>query len=81
MVQNWYPASSLLDGSPGALASIDGDLLADGDRAIVISDSYVYFYLLDADSGLSMSSPSVISPTANAGAKRWILRHPYPQSM
>jgi len=72
MAQKWLPASSLIGGGEGALDAIDGSNVSDGDRAIVIAD-LVYFYVLDADSGLTESSPAVISPDSNAGDKRWIL--------
>jgi hypothetical protein len=77
MAQKWLPASSLTGGSEGSLDAIDGSNLSDGDRAIVIAD-LVYFYVLDDDSGLSESSPSVIAPDNNAGDKRWILTSVYP---
>jgi len=69
----FYPASSLTGGGTGALDAIDGALLEDGDRAIVIATSQVYFYYLDADSGAAESSPGTIAPDTNAGDKRWIL--------
>ena len=70
---SWYPASGLTGGTPGSLDSIDGSLLNDGDRSIVITDSSVYFYILNASSGTSESSPDTISPDTNAGDKRWEL--------
>jgi len=72
MAQKWLPASSLTGGGEGALDAIDGSNVSDGDRAIVIAD-LVYLYVLDADSGLTESSPDVIEPDTNAGDKRWIL--------
>ncbi|WP_024333123.1 hypothetical protein [Desulfotignum balticum] len=78
MAQKWLPASSLTGGGEGALDAIDGSNVSDGDRAIVIAD-LVYFYVLDADSGLAESSPSVISPAGNAGNKRWVLVSAFPK--
>lgn len=72
MAQKWLPASSLTGGGEGALDAIDGSNVSDGDRAIVISD-LVYFYVLDAASGIIESPPNVISPDTNPGNKRWIL--------
>lgn len=72
MAQKWLPASSLTGGGEGALDAIDGRNVSDGDRAVVIAD-LVYFYILDADSGLSESSPNVIAPDTNPENKRWVL--------
>lgn len=74
MAKILYWATSLTGGGTGALDSIvDGDDLADLDGAVVITASNIYTYSLDADSGLTESSPDIISPDANAGDKRWIL--------
>jgi len=70
----FYPYIALTGGGDGALDSLDGTLLKDGDGAIVIipgTQEYLAF-TLDADSGLAESSPDVISPDSNAGLKRWI---------
>jgi hypothetical protein len=80
MAQKWLPASSLIGGAEGALDTIDGSNVSDGDHAIVIAD-LVYFYVLDADSGLSESSPQVISPDSNAGDKRWVLVSVAPKNL
>ncbi|MCK5606538.1 hypothetical protein KAR91_31840 [Candidatus Pacearchaeota archaeon] len=69
-----YRATVLTGGGTYALDALDGDSLADLDSAIVITTGQVvYFYTLDDDSGVSESSPEVISPDTNAGTKRWIL--------
>lgn len=77
MAVNIYPAISLIGGGEGSLDSIDGDGLASGDGAIVITmiegHAYNYTYRLDSTSGAVESSPDIISPDANAGDKRWIL--------
>jgi len=68
----WYPFSVLTGGGNGALDSLDGNTLNDGDRAIVVTDSIAYAYVLDATSGAAESSPDVIAPDTNPGTKRWI---------
>ena len=70
---NIYCKQTLTGGVSGCLDAIDGALLADGDRAIVITTSSTYHYILDGDSGAAESSPDVISPDTNAGTKRWIM--------
>jgi hypothetical protein len=67
-----YICTSLTGGGAGALDSINGLGLRDGDKAIYLSSSAADVYTLDSDSGLSESSPGVISPDDNAGDKRWI---------
>ena len=71
----FYPYISLTGGADGALDSLDGSVLKDGDAAYVVipSTRRTYVYTLDADSGATESSPSVISPDSNAGNKRWVL--------
>ncbi|MHC4159727.1 MAG: hypothetical protein ACYSSO_11695 [Planctomycetota bacterium] len=69
-------ATSHIGGGAGALDNIDGADLSDGHKAVVVEASgQVWWYNLDADSGLSEDSTnySVIFPDANAGTKRWIL--------
>jgi hypothetical protein len=77
-VNRIYCATGLGDGvAPdvdGELDTIDGADLADKDMAIVIDQTTVYFFALDSDSAAAHSSPNVISPTNNAGDKRWILQ-------
>lgn len=73
MANNIFPAVSLIGGGAGSLDAIDGDGLANGDGAIVITSTGSYIYSLDSTSGEAESSPDVISPDANAGDKRWIL--------
>lgn len=68
-----YGKAELIGGSTSALDNLDGAILSEGDRAIVVTSSNnVYFYRLDEDSGLAESSPDVIAPDNNAGLKRWI---------
>lgn len=67
---------ALTGGAVGALDAIDGAGLSDGDAAVVVLDSGVYHYHLDATSGATENSPYVISPDSNAGTKRWVLVSP-----
>ena len=70
-----YHFSVLIGGGAGALDSVDGDSLVDGDRAFVMTigaGDVFYAYYLDADSGLGESSPARIVPDTNAGDKVWI---------
>lgn len=68
--------TALTGGAPGALDSVDGGVLADGDKAVVKTSTGVYFYHLNSTSGATESSPYVISPDSNAGTKRWVLQVP-----
>ncbi len=68
-----YTKKSLVGGGTGALDAIDGDDLADGYRAIVVTENGVYTYLLNATSGEAEQAPLIIAPDSNAGNKRWIL--------
>lgn len=74
---NWYgyPYIALTGGADGALDSLDGSLVKNGDFAIVVvpTSNLAYIYTLDEDSAAAESSPDVISPDANAGDKRWVL--------
>ena len=61
------------------LQGINGASLADGDAAFLITlqddatyPQMVYFCIIDADSAAAQSVPDVISPTTNAGDKRWL---------
>jgi hypothetical protein len=75
MAISFYGAIGLTGGTTGYLDDIEGSFLNNNDCAVVfdVANSKFYFYLLDADSGLSASSPDIISPVNNAGNKRWIL--------
>lgn len=66
-----YHCTALTGGAAGALDAIDGNALEDGYRAYVIVGGYFYVYYLDADFGGGESSPDVIVPDTNPGAKRW----------
>lgn len=70
-----YPYIALTGGTDGALDSLDGSLLKNGDFAVVVvpTTNICYIYTLDEDSAAAESSPDVISPDSNAGDKRWVL--------
>jgi len=68
-------ANGYTGGTDGYLDAIDGDLLADGDVALVVlSSGQTSKHILDADSGLTEDTTNftVIAPDTNAGTKRWI---------
>lgn len=71
----------LTGGGTGALDSFDGASCTDGDLALAIdlTNGSLYVYLMDDDSAATESSPDIISPDANAGDKRWILKNKYPR--
>jgi hypothetical protein len=75
MANNFYPATSLIGGASGALDSIDGATLGEGDGAFVITSDGIYVYYLNATSGETEDSPHIITPDTNAGTKRWILKY------
>jgi len=74
MDPNFYGGIGLTGGGVGALDKLDGVILNDKDGAVVITESSIYAYHLDADSGVAESSPQVISPDSNPGNKRWLLK-------
>jgi len=69
-----YGFTSLNVADGNSLKEINGALLNDGDMALGIYNSMKCFYQLSAASGASESLPDVVSPTLNAGTKRWILK-------
>lgn len=75
MASKGFGAIGLTGGGTGALDAIDGDLLSDGDVALVVDavNNFFYAYTLEASSGAAEASPTVISPDTNAGTKRWVL--------
>jgi hypothetical protein len=70
----YWSKTALTGGAAGALDSIDGTALQDGEVAHVWVAGVLYIYLLDVDSAAAEASPNVISPDTNAGDKRWILQ-------
>jgi len=78
-----WGAVGLTGGGTGSLdrTELDGDLLTDKDLALVNTTNILYPYWLDSDSGASESPPTVISPDANAGTKRWILQSAHLDSL
>jgi len=73
----YWSKTALTGGAAGALDSIDGTALQDGEVAHVWMSNVLYIYLLDVDSGAAESSPAIIAPDTNAGDKRWILQSYY----
>lgn len=77
-VKNCYGATSIGDAAAGALESIDGTDLNEGDSAIVImpdefggsNQSFIWFYSLK-DSGAVENIPWIVAPTVAASTKRW----------
>lgn len=78
----YWSKTALTGGAAGALDSIDGTGLQDGEIAFVFVSGVLYTYRLDVDSAAAESSPSIIAPDTNAGDKRWILHTcvPVPQA-
>jgi hypothetical protein len=62
--------TALTGGAAGAMDSIDGGSVIDGDRAFCIVASVFSVWYLDEDYGGS-DSATVVSPDTNAGSKRW----------
>ncbi len=74
MPKTGYVKTSLGTGASG-IKGIDGAVLYEGDFCWVGVTNLAYFYLLDADSGASESSPDILVPDSNPGQKRWILQN------
>jgi len=77
MANNFYGAVGLTGGTTGMLDDIEGSFLVNGDGALVIDNTTgkFYFYILDADSAATASSPTIIAPASNPGDKRWLLQY------
>ena len=75
MANKFFGATSLTGGGTGAMDAIDGSTLIDGDicDVTIASSDIMHRYTLSAASGAAESSPTIISPDANAGTKRWLL--------
>ena len=73
----YWSKTALTGGAAGALDSIDGTALQDGEVAHVWVSNVLYIYILDVDSAAAESSPAIIAPATNAGDKRWILQSYY----
>jgi hypothetical protein len=75
MANQFFGALSLTGGADGALDTINGSGVNDGDKCFVsTSGKFLYVYNLDDDSAASEDSPLIISPDTNADDKRWILQ-------
>jgi hypothetical protein len=70
----FYPYIALTGGADGALDSLDGSLLKNGDAAYVVEpvSRRTYIFTLDEDSAAAEDGFNVIAPDANAGDKRWV---------
>jgi hypothetical protein len=68
----FYPYTSLTGGNAESLDSLDGNLVKNGDGALVITGNEYIAYTLDEDNGNNESVPDIISPDTNAGNKRWV---------
>ena len=69
-----YGFTSLNVADGNSLKELDGATLNDGDMALGIYNSMKCFYQLDESSGATESLPDIVSPSLNAGTKRWILK-------
>jgi hypothetical protein len=72
MANKVYGFIALTGGGAGSLDSIDGTALVDKDMAVGVVNGVAYEYYLNATSAAAESSPHIIAPDANGGAKRWI---------
>lgn len=72
-----YKKTAITGGAAGSLDSIDGAGLLAGDFAFVTVAGLLYIYILDETISGAESSPTKITPDANAGTKRWILQTYY----
>jgi len=75
MANNVYCANIATGGGAGAVDSIDGAGLTDGDVCFMVdaANNVIQVYTLNASLGGTASPPSTISPVSNAGTKRWEL--------
>lgn len=71
-----YGSRALTGGGIGAMDRIHGSLLNDQDKCFVVTETAVYVYNLDEDSGEAENSPKIITPDSedvSGGNKRWRL--------
>jgi hypothetical protein len=73
MAKDLFWKDALTGGAAGALDEIDGNDLADGDVAVVITSIATYFYRLDASSSATEDGYNYIAPDTNPGTKMWVL--------
>lgn len=69
-----YYKTAIIGDTGDSLDGEDGAILNNKDFAFVMSSGEVSFYKLDATSGLTHNPPTIVSPSVNAGTKRWILQ-------
>lgn len=75
MANNIHPAISHTGGGAGALDAIDGNDIADGDGALVITETNHDHYVVDGTIGESESYPRIILPDTNPGTKGYRRTH------
>jgi len=71
-----YGARALYGGGVGAMDKIHGDRLNDQDKCFVATETAVYVYNLDENSGAAEDVPKIIAPDTeldSGGNKRWLL--------
>ena len=71
-----YGARALYGGGVGAMDKIHGDRLNDQDKCFVATETAIYVYNLDEDSGAAEDVPKIIAPDTeldSGGNKRWLL--------
>jgi hypothetical protein len=73
-----YYKQALTNGSTISVDGIDGAVLGGDEMAFVLYSGNFYAYILDADSGLTESSPDRIVPDTNPGTKVWLLQNTIP---
>ena len=67
-----YWATAPSGGTTGAMDTINGNQLNDGDKCFVRTTTGVLEYHLNATSGAGESGDLIIAPDSNPGTKRWI---------
>jgi hypothetical protein len=73
MSTEYYPTTSYIGGSAGALDAIPCATLGTGDIAVVAYSGVFSVHYYDGTSAAAESSPDVIKPDDNAGNGRWLL--------
>jgi len=71
-----YGARALYGGGVGAMDKIHGDRLVDQDKCFVATETAIYVYNLDENSGAPEDVPKIIAPDTELGSggnKRWVL--------
>lgn len=66
-----WAADSLTGGVVGSLDNIPTSELTDEDKAVVVTDKGVYYYIYKTSSGLNENSPKIIIPDDAIGDEAW----------